>query len=89
MTKSGFCVQVLVACLFVTSTANGQPYRGILINGRYGGTQLYDPFNTSNTQGNLQLGLQTGYAAQGGAVINGQLAYFASGFDTIGIDGTF
>ena len=83
-TKSGFCVQVLIACSFVTSTANGQSYHGILINGQQG-TQLYDPFNTPHAQGNLQLGLQTGNAAQhGAAVINGQLAYFASG-----VAGTF
>ena len=78
-TKPGFCVQVLITCAFVTSTANGQPYRGILINGERG-TQLYDPFNPPNAQGDLQLGLQTGRAAhKGAAVINGQLAYFASG----------
>ena len=85
MTKSGFCVQVLIACSFITSTANGQSYRGILINGQEG-TQLYDPFNAPNAQGNLQLGLQTGEAALiGAAVINGQLAYFASGLGS----GTF
>ncbi len=57
-------------------------YHGILINGDYGGTQLYDPFNTPHAQGNLHLGLQTGDDAENGAaVINGQLAYFASGGD--------
>jgi hypothetical protein len=41
---------------------------------------LYDPFNTPHTQGNLQLGLQRNDNAFGGAaVINGQVAYFASG----------
>jgi hypothetical protein len=55
-------------------------YQGILINGYYGGTQLYDPFNTPHAQGNLDLGLQTGAnALAGAAVINGHLAYFASG----------
>ena len=76
MTKSGFCVQVFIACSFVISTANGQSYRGILINGA-SGTQLYDPFNTPHAQGNLQLGLQTGVNTIGGtAVISGTLAYF-------------
>ncbi len=56
-TKSGFCVQVLIACSFVTSTTTGQPYRGILINRPQHGTQLYDSFNTPHAQGNLRLGL--------------------------------
>ena len=51
---------------------------GILINGIIGGTQLFDPYCTDNhTIGNMQLGLQTGYNAHGGAaVISGHLAYF-------------
>ena len=79
-TKSGFWVLVLIACSFVTSTANGQSYRGILINGEQG-TQLYDPFNTPHAQGNLNLGLQTSGSEDGAAVISGTLAYFGgSGF---------
>ena len=81
-TKSGFCFQVFIAYSFVTSTANGQSYRGILINGYYG-TQLYDPFNTPNAQGNLQLGLPTAHTANavhGAAVISGTLAYFGGSY---------
>jgi N-acetylneuraminic acid mutarotase len=41
---------------------------------------LYDPFGTPNAQGNLQLGLHTGWSSSGSAaVINGQLAYFTGG----------
>ena len=75
--KSGdaCCEQLFIAGAF---TNGQQEYHGILINGLYV-TQLYDPFNTPHARGNLQLGLQTGNAAyQGAAVINGQLAYFAS-----------
>jgi hypothetical protein len=55
---------------------------GILINGNYGGTQLYDPFNSPHASGNLHLGLQTLMAAvDGAAVINGPLAYFGGGGD--------
>ncbi len=75
-TKSRFCVQVFVACSLAISTANGQSYHGILINGAQG-SQLYDPFNTPHARG-LQLGLQTDAPGSGAAVINGQLAYFAS-----------
>ena len=65
--------------LIIGAFTNGQQYHGILINGG-AGTQLYDPFNTPHAQGNLNLGLQPGNAAyQGAAVINVQLAYFASG----------
>jgi hypothetical protein len=66
-----------------TSPAPTGKYHGILINSA-SGTQLYDPFNAPNAQGNLTLGLQTGNAAQversgGAAVANGPLAYFAGG----------
>ncbi len=74
MAKSKFCIQVFIACSFATSTANGQSYRGILING-YNSTQLYDPFNLPHAQGNLHLGLQT-IGTDGAAVISGTLAYF-------------
>jgi hypothetical protein len=73
-----FDVVVFTAALVVTTT-NALQYHGILMNGAHGGTQFYDPFNTPHAQGNLQLGLQPRNYAQGGAVINGQLAYFASG----------
>jgi hypothetical protein len=69
-------------CLIVVT--NGQQYQGILINGRFGGTQTYDPFNSPHAQGNLNLGLDTGTGNyQGAAVINGPLAYFASGSNGI------
>ena len=74
-----FCSQLFI----IGALTNGQQeYHGILINGMHG-THLYDPFNTTNVIGNLELGLQTGSSrerpAGGAAVINGQLAYFASG----------
>lgn len=75
-------VLTVFTCVVVALTplTNGQRYQGILMNGMYGGTQLYDPFNTPHARGNLQLGLQTGQNAYGGAaVISGQLAYFAGG----------
>jgi hypothetical protein len=54
-------------------------YHGILINGQFG-TQLYDPFNAPNAQGNLFLGLPTGTNALGGAaVIKSRFAYFGGG----------
>jgi hypothetical protein len=49
------------------------PYHGILINGEFAGTQLYDPFNAPNAHGNLPLGLRTGYGA---AVAKAPLVYF-------------
>ncbi len=71
-------VTVIVFCA-VTNVQSINAYQGILING-VSGTQLYDPFNTPHTQGNLTLGLPQGLSAYGGgAVINGNLAYFASG----------
>lgn len=71
-----------VVVLAVALTTNGQymagNYRGILMNG-INGTQVYDPFNTPHIYGYLQLGLQTSLNAKGGAaVINGNVAYFAS-----------
>jgi hypothetical protein len=54
-------------------TATSAQYRGILINGFFG-TQICDPLNSTNIQGNLQLGLGSGAGTV--AVINGQLAYF-------------
>jgi hypothetical protein len=52
----------------------------ILINGLRG-TQLFDPYcNDKHATGNLQLRLQTGVNAYGGAAaIDGHLAYFGSG----------
>ena len=75
----------LLTLLFVLVAASEQQqYHGILINGAYGGTQLYDPFNSPHATGNLQLGLQTGQSADSGiAVINGPLAYFNSGEEGI------
>jgi hypothetical protein len=74
---------LLTIVLVVTNyLSSGQSaYQGILINGYYGCTQLYDPINAPHAQGNLQLGLQTGIAAIGGAAVSasGQHAYFASG----------
>lgn len=53
--------------------------QGILMNGN-SGTQIYDPFNSSHTVGNLQLGLPNRTNARGGAAVNNwQLAYFGSG----------
>jgi hypothetical protein len=66
---------VVLAVVLTAPRATGQ-YHGILINGKQG-TQLYDPFNPPHAQGNLSLGLPKG--SGGGAAINGQLAYFASG----------
>jgi hypothetical protein len=75
MSKIGITCGLL--CMVAT---NGQRYQGILINGFVGGTQLYDPFNSPHARGNLNLGLQTGQSAWlGAAVINGPLAYFATG----------
>jgi hypothetical protein len=34
------------------------------INSQFGGTEMYDPFNTPHGQGNQQLGLQTGTTAR-------------------------
>lgn len=68
----------LVCCVLVTCVS-GQ-YQGILINGKYGGTQIYNPFNTPNAIGNLSLGLQPGaHAFCGVATVNDeQLAYFGA-----------
>jgi hypothetical protein len=51
------------------------------MNGKYGGTQLFDPTCTGNsTIGDQELRLQTGDSAKGGAaVIDGHFAYFGSG----------
>ncbi len=76
------CLLTLVCVLVATSgqQQGNTSYHGILINGRWGGTQLYDPFSAIHATGNLQLGLQTGDSAKwGAAVINGPLAYFNSG----------
>ncbi len=73
------CINVLVA------TGAEQQYHGILING-ISGSQLYDPFNSPHALGNLQLGLQTGLNAWfAAAVIDGPLAYFASGFGSVNL----
>lgn len=69
------------AILLAASSSAQSSYQGILINGKFGGSQLYDPFNTPHAQGNLTLGLQTGGDAySGSAVIIGPLAYFGAGF---------
>jgi hypothetical protein len=76
----------LTAVVFLLTTLNPacQAYDGILINGGYGcfaTSQLYDPFSTPQARGNLYVGLQRGLQAIGSAaVINGHLAYFASGY---------
>jgi hypothetical protein len=76
---NNICLLCSAACFLVVTS--GQQYHGILINGWYGGTQLYDPFNSPHSLGDLQLGLPTGDAAiEGAAVINGPLAYFSSGY---------
>jgi hypothetical protein len=68
---------VCVAACALAACARAQSYHGILINGLFGGTQIYDPFNAPHAQGNLKLGLQAGNSAlTGAAVINGQMAYF-------------
>jgi hypothetical protein len=71
---------LLIVCLVVVGvTTSIHGYQGILINGQYG-TQIYDPLATPHVQGNMQLGLQIGANAIGGAaVISGEMAYFASG----------
>ncbi len=77
---TSFLFVVVLAALLSTKLTTHAQYHGILINGQHGGTQIYDPFNAPHARGNLYLGLQFGYSAQGGAaVINGQLAYFNSG----------
>ncbi|CAM6001805.1 unnamed protein product [Sphagnum balticum] len=53
---------------------------GILMNGHNGGTQLFDPYHTDNTDSNLELGLPSNGGAFGtAAVISEHLAYFAGG----------
>jgi len=66
---------IVLAALARTGMSAG--YTGILINGRWtgAGTQLYDPFNTPHSTGNLQLGLPTD-AIDSDAIIIGPLAYF-------------
>ncbi len=77
-------MQIYIICsvflCLIAVNAQQQKYHGILINGFSGDTQLYDPFNSPNAQGNLHLGLPTGRNAYFGvAVMSGSLAYFASG----------
>ena len=84
LSKSIHCKmsRTLICALLCGMVTNGdlQQYHGILINGNVG-TQLYDPFNSPHALGNLQLGLQAGLNAWfAAAVIDGPLAYFASGF---------
>lgn len=70
------CIRAILT-VTLTNLAQSTVYHGILINGQRGGTQMYDPFNAPHARGNLQLGLPEGEGAHGGgAVINGQLAYF-------------
>jgi hypothetical protein len=70
--------QIAIVVLLTTVT-NGQLH-GILMNGR-AGTQLYDPYNTPHARDNLLLELHTDSDTFGSAaLINGQLAYFASGY---------
>jgi hypothetical protein len=71
------CTRTHTPTRVYTHITYGQ-YHGILING-YEGTQLYDPFNVPHATGGLALELPTGENAAGAAVINGPLAYFASG----------
>jgi hypothetical protein len=68
--------ELALAAWLVMSARSSPSNHGILING-LAGTQLYDPFNTPHAQGNVQLGLQTGTAAQFSVgVTNGWMAYF-------------
>lgn len=69
--------RVILVTLVLSPLTYGQYYKGILINGPNGGTQLYDPFNAPHVRGNLSLGLQNSSEALGSAaVIQGQVAYF-------------
>src|SRR5580693_8249661 len=71
---------ILFAVLQTSTNAQSSVYHGVLINGQWGGTQLYDPFNTPHARGNLQLGLQTFASASGSAAaIQGEFVYSASG----------
>ncbi len=74
----------LYSVLIEAATKSCGDQKGILINGYYGGTQLFDPYCTDqHATGNVTLGLQTGDNAIGGtAVINGHLAYFGSGYSS-------
>jgi hypothetical protein len=70
------CALVCMAMCSLAASAHAQ-YHGILINGYYKGTQVYDPFNAPHAHGHLHLGLPAGMnVTEGAAVINGQLAYF-------------
>jgi hypothetical protein len=73
----------LTAVVFLLTTLNPpcQAYDGILINGYGCGTQIYEPFRTPHARGDMYVGLQRGWPVKGNAaVINGHLAYFASGY---------
>ncbi len=64
--------------LAVSAMSNAQSsYHGILINGQ-AGTQIYDPFNTSDIHGNLQLGLQKVDVGSAAVSNGGHVAYFGS-----------
>lgn len=70
----------IIICTLLYIRVASTEYTGILINGAFGGTQLYDPFNSPHTVGNMHLGLQFGRGAlQGAAAIHGPLAYFSGG----------
>ena len=57
-------------------------YTGFLLNGEYGGTQIYDPSNVPHGIGNLAFGLPSGPSAFAGAAVacGGQQLYFGSGY---------
>ncbi len=82
LTLTVFGAVIFAASL--TATTSGREYHGILMNGLFGDTQVYDPFNPSNTHGHLHFGLPTGGKASGSAaLISGQFAYFAGGFQGV------
>jgi hypothetical protein len=79
-------IECSVLVLAILSISVQSTYTGILLNGPFGGTQIYDPFNAPHAQGNLDLRLPNAENANGGgAVINGNMAYFASGSNFQGI----
>jgi hypothetical protein len=74
-----FIIMCLILSTFAQVAKSGNRYNGILINGEHG-TQLYDPFNTPHSIGNLSLRLQSGQDARGGsAIVVDHTAYFGGG----------